>query len=238
MPNSAESPVGVWPPPGSYPGDRGYGWMLLGVGWIIIGFTAETSLTILGISMFAIVGLLFLVTGVAYFWWSRSGRFQLWKRIITEHGERNGLRFVDLGSRDAVAAAVAVAVAPDTAVTVVVTSAKAKTLAERNMAAVGADNATVLTASLSPLPLDDNCADLVVSDSSVALVKKRSEAVANITEAVRIAAPGARIALVLRARSRGIRTALEAAGAEDVRISRVPLTSVTGYRLVEATIPT
>lgn len=239
MTNSAESPVDVWPPPGSYPGDRSYiGWTLLGVAWIAIGLTTENTLRLAGVSAFIIVGLMFVATGLAFFSWARWFRFRLWKRVVSELDAGTGLRCVDLGSRDAIATAVVASLLADTTASVIVTSLRTEKLARANMAAIGVEETVeVIPAQLWDLPLGDNCADLVVSDSAEQMVKRRREFSRTVDEIIRIAAPGAKLALVVGGRSRGLRDALKAAGATDVRISRVPTSAWSGYRLVEATIP-
>lgn len=232
-------PPSSWPPAGSYPGDRTYiMWGLLGVFWVLLGISGQPGLLVFGLSMFFWVGLLFAASGATMYIYATRLRPKVWRQVIETLGDREGVRCVDLGSRDAIATAVAVSLLPDAAATVVATSAKVEKLVNANVAALGAaGKVTVVSTSLWELPLGDGCADLVVSDSSEQLVRRRSEFPRTMAEMVRIAAPGARVAVVVGARSRGVRDALVAAGATDARISRVPMSWWSGYRLVEATMP-
>jgi len=232
-------PSSSWPPAGSYPGDRTYVlWSLLGVFWLFLGISGEAGLTVLGVSMFVWVGLMFAVAGAAMFMYVRRLRPRVWRQVTEGLGDRAGVRCVDLGSRDAIATAVAVSLLPDATATVVATTPKVEQRVVGNVVALGAAEAiTVVSAPLWELPLDDGCADLVVSDSSETLVRRRAEFPRSMAEMVRIAAPGARVAVVVGARAGGVRDALVAAGATDTRISRVPMSWWSGYRLVEATMP-
>lgn len=211
---------------------------MVGVAWLVFGLTIDDPTRLLGVSLFVIVGILFLASAITVFTYTRWLRLRLWKQLAGELGATAGLRCVDLGSRDAIATSVLVSAVPDVHATVIVTSPRTEKLVLGNVQAMGADDAvTVTTAQLWDLPLNDNCADVIVSDSAEQMVKQRAELSRTIDEIARIAAPSARLALVVGGRSRKIRDALVAAGAADARISRVPGSVGTGYRLVTASFP-
>jgi SAM-dependent methyltransferase len=232
----AENPE-LWRPVGDYPGDRAYvGWFIAGV---LLLLAAAVSVLPGGFFVFAMLGsgALAIGTGIVGLMNARTRRFQLWGRVAAELAPADGQRVLDIGSIDMIGAAALAHVNPEIVIAAVPDGRDADRVQHNLTALRAALPADEIEADhLGELPLGDASYDVIVSDSSKALLK-RAKLDAALAEIVRVAAPGAQVAIVIGARTRRIRAALEAAGATDISIEKVLGTNWTGYRLVRARFP-
>ncbi len=228
---------GDWRPDGDYPGDRAY------IGWFVAGalllLAAAISVLPGGFFFFGMLGAgaLSIISGIVGLTNARTRRFQLWQRIATELAPSDGQRVLDIGSIDMIGAAALAHINPEIFIAAVPDGKDADRV-QHNLAvlraALPADE--VEAEHLGDLPLDDASYDVIVSDSSRALLK-RAKLDAALAEIVRLAAPGAQVAIVIASQTKRIRAGLEAAGATDISIENVLSTTWTGYRLVRARFP-
>jgi len=236
--SSQGSRLKMWPPPGSYPGDRVYRvWFVFGA----LALVAAASLVSLGwfsrllLALAAISALSAAVAGVIN---ARSARFNLWKRLVSERDDSTLVRSLEVGSRDGIATAVLVSQIRAVDATVAVTSPNMHHLVTANVAAARAsDVVAVVECPIDRFPADDSSIDVVMADSAEQLVKGRARFGRVTDEIVRVAAPGASVFVVTGGRTRSLRKALIDAGASDARIEGAFLWWWTGYRLVRATFP-
>lgn len=235
---------GISRPPGDYPGDRSYiGFFIAGalMGLAAIFSVLPGSITLV---LFGISTVLLLSMGYVGLTNARTKRFELWNRVATELAPADHSRILDVASRDLLGGATLVRANPQLFIAVVPDPRDAE-LVESNLAAVRAvhpatdpdDGPDEVEASdLGDLPLEDASFNYIVSDSSRALLK-RAKLDAALAEMIRLAAPGAQIAIVIASQTKRIRAGLEAAGATDISIENVLGTAWTGYRLVRARFP-
>lgn len=231
-------------PPGTYPGDRSYiGFFVAAALMGILAITGALPGTFT-LVMFGIATLSLASIGYVGLTNARTKRFELWNRLAAELAPADHSRILDIASRDLLGGATLVQTNPQVFIAVVPDPRDAE-LVESNLAAVravqpatdpddGPDEVEANT--LGELPLEDASFNYIVSDSSQALLK-RAKLDAALAEIIRLAAPGAQIAIVIAAQAKRIRAGLEAAGATDISIENVLGTAWTGYRLVRARFP-
>jgi len=226
-----------WRPTGDYPGDRAYiGWLIAGVLLLLAAAASALPGGLFFIGM-GLAGVLSIVSGIVGMLNARTRRFELWGRVATELAPADGQRVLDIGSIDMIGAAALAQINPEIFIAAA-PDARDTDRVQRNLtilrAARPADE--VEADHIGGLPLDDASFHFIVSDSSKALLK-RSKLDAALAEIIRLAAPGAKVAIVIASHTKRIRAVLEAAGATDISIENVLSTTWTGYRLVRARFP-
>jgi SAM-dependent methyltransferase len=173
-------------------------------------------------------GLFFLGNASSFLYTTRRGKLIVWESILDGLGLRGDERVVDLGcGRGAVLTAVARRLTTGRVTGVDLWSTKDQSgnaieVTRRNAELEGvADRIEVRTGDMRALPLPDAAFDVVVSSLAIHNIPSRAGRAQAIAEAVRVLAPGGRIAIADIRRTAHYARTLEKLGAVDVRRRRL-----------------
>lgn len=171
-----------------------------------------------------ITAFVLLAQAAIYLHTTRRGKFVAWARILDGFAQTPPATSLDVGCGSGMVAIMSAARFPSAAATGLDLwrtqdqSGNSDEAAGANAKAAGvADRVTFLTGDMTALPMDDGAFDLITANAAIHNVSDRDLRRTVIKELLRVARPGAQIAIVDMRHTGQYADDLRALGAEDVR---------------------